>query len=155
MRMSTLSIKRFGGASPSSEYLQLLEDYATAIDAGERQLAFLNSTMSFRAVMASLEESRRAIEQNDKVKRLTRLAFVFISLSFVTGVFGMNLKTLGTGQAEIWQIVVGAVVVYALVALLWTLAVLLPLRNHKSGFGGLGSLSESLIRRVLESHQRG
>jgi hypothetical protein len=39
-----------------------------------------------------LEESRKAIEQAETVKRLTRLAFVFIPISTVCSAFGMNIR---------------------------------------------------------------
>lgn len=45
--------------------------------------------------MLQIEESRRAIQQAETVRRLTILAFIFIPLSSVTGAFGMNLRELG------------------------------------------------------------
>jgi len=60
---------------------------------------------------ASLEESRRAIEQAEKVKRLTLLAFFFVPLSFTASIFGMNFKEFGQGHLSIYifGIVVGPV----------------------------------------------
>jgi hypothetical protein len=49
-----------------------------------------------------LEESRRAIEQAEKLKRLTILAFFFIPLSFLASIFGMNFKQFGQGQQSLW-----------------------------------------------------
>ena len=99
---------------------------------GDQKLSDLNQMMTYRATASSLEttklslkaakaslqESKRGLEQNDKVKRLTQLAFVFIPFSFTTGLFGMNATVLGQGSVKIWQVVVGAVIVYMLVAIL-------------------------------------
>jgi hypothetical protein len=51
---------------------------------------------------ATIEESRRAIEQSERVKRLTLLATFFIPLGFTTSLFGMNLSVLGQGSVEFW-----------------------------------------------------
>ena len=55
--------------------------------------------MMNRAVVA---ESRKGIEQAERVKRLTVLATIFIPLSFVTSLFGMNFQELGTGSQSMW-----------------------------------------------------
>lgn len=49
---------------------------------------------SFNLLMSSMSvlEARRSIEQAERAQRLTLLAFIYIPLSFVTGVFGMNVK---------------------------------------------------------------
>ena len=46
-------------------------------------------------------ESRKAIEQADRVKRLTMLATFFIPLSFSATLFGMNFRVFGQGEVEI------------------------------------------------------
>lgn len=40
----------------------------------------------------NLIESKKAIAEAEQITKLTQLAFVFVPLTFVTGVFGMNLK---------------------------------------------------------------
>lgn len=69
----------------------------------------------------SLLESRRGIQQTSSVVRLTQLAFIFIPLTFTTGVFGMNVEILKNG-APMWQfwvtaatISVGALICIALI----------------------------------------
>lgn len=49
---------------------------------------------SFNLLMSSMSvlEARRSIEQAERAQRLTLLAFIYFPLSFVTGVFGMNVK---------------------------------------------------------------
>lgn len=53
-----------------------------------------------------LAESRRSIEQNATMKRLTTLAFIFIPVSTVAGIFGMNVQ--GLADTEPWVFLVTA-----------------------------------------------
>lgn len=48
---------------------------------------------SFQAIMLTMSmiESQKAIARAETVGKLTSLAFFFIPLSFVTGIFGMNI----------------------------------------------------------------
>ncbi|KAK5680156.1 hypothetical protein LTS10_007083 [Elasticomyces elasticus] len=48
---------------------------------------------------ATIDESRKAIEQSQRVKRLTMLATFFIPVSFCSSLFGMNVDVLGQGTA--------------------------------------------------------
>lgn len=128
LRNACGSLKRFGGESPSDRYRTLLQDYQEIFETYDWKLGGISQLVNFRATtaslaaaQASLKESRKSIEQNHTVKKLTQLAFIFIPLSFVTGAFGMNLSVLNTGSAKTWQVVVSAVVVYVMVAVFWTL----------------------------------
>ncbi|KXL50408.1 MAG: hypothetical protein FE78DRAFT_177392 [Acidomyces sp. 'richmondensis'] len=51
---------------------------------------------------ATIDESRKGIEQSERVKKLTLLATFFIPLSFVTGLFGMNLDILDQSPVSFW-----------------------------------------------------
>jgi hypothetical protein len=51
--------------------------------------------------MMTLEDNKKTIEQAVTVNRLTKLAFIFITLNFVTSAFKMNLIELGTGKVEL------------------------------------------------------
>lgn len=80
--------------------------------------------IGYEASVASLEESKLGIElskagltQNQSVKRLTQLAFIFIPLSFLTSVFGMNIDVLAGDGARWWTVIIGGVIVYILVGL--------------------------------------
>ena len=50
--------------------------------------------------LVQLEESRRAIEQNQMVKKLTILAFLYLPISTVSSVFGMNVQELQLPQYQ-------------------------------------------------------
>jgi hypothetical protein len=55
---------------------------------------------------ASIQEAKRSAEEARLVTELTkatnRLTFIFLPISFVTSVFGMNFKQFGQGQLSIW-----------------------------------------------------
>ena len=44
---------------------------------------------------AAIEESRKAIEQSARLKKLTLLATLFVPLTFSTSLFGVNIDILG------------------------------------------------------------
>lgn len=47
-------------------------------------------------------ESRKAIEQTDRVKKLTLPTTFLIPLSFTASSFGMNFEVFGQGRLGIW-----------------------------------------------------
>ena len=53
-----------------------------------------NAEVSLQTLLANtqLEESRKAIQQGETVKRLTILAFIYVPVSCVSSVFGMNVR---------------------------------------------------------------
>jgi hypothetical protein len=51
---------------------------------------------------AAIEESRKAIEQSERLKKLTLLATLFIPLTFSTSLFGMNIDLLGQNGVRFW-----------------------------------------------------
>lgn len=67
---------------------------------------------------AVIKESREAMLQAEGVVKLTRLAFVFIPLSFTTSFFGMNFKEFGTGSQSIWEWFVASFPILTVVILL-------------------------------------
>lgn len=56
---------------------------------------------------ASIEEAKRSNEQailvTDLTKATNRLTFIFLPVSFLTSVFGMNFRQLGQGTLSIWM----------------------------------------------------
>ena len=70
-------------------------------------LSQFTSSQSLRASFLSITESKRGIEEAHAVMRLTQLAFVFLPLTFVTGIFGMNIEPFG-GDAPAWQFATSA-----------------------------------------------
>lgn len=93
----------------------VVEEYEIYYNILREKFNYEASSASLKASLASLEESRRGIQQNHSVKRLTQLAFVFIPLSFITSTFGMNVDVLTGDKAKWWTVLIGAVIVYFIV----------------------------------------
>ncbi|KAL9078238.1 MAG: hypothetical protein Q9157_002856 [Trypethelium eluteriae] len=51
---------------------------------------------------ANVKEAREAMSQSEIVAKLTRLAFIFVPLSFTSGFFGMNFAQFGSGKLDLW-----------------------------------------------------
>ncbi|KAL2816883.1 hypothetical protein BJX63DRAFT_128267 [Aspergillus granulosus] len=76
----------------------------------ETQMSHKNSELGIQHSKLGIEQSKMGLEQATSVKILTQLAFLYIPLTFVSGVFGMNLQELnGTGQ-HIWVFFVACVI---------------------------------------------
>ena len=128
LRQNLDALQSFTSDASSRRWKSLLQDYERILQEAQQQVSMLAQKMSFLASMASLRESQMAIEQakkgiqqNERVKRLTQLAFIFIPLSFVTSLFGMNITALGTGSAKVWMVVVSVIVTYFVISLSWIL----------------------------------
>lgn len=66
------------------------------------KLSILESRRAIEVSERAMEVTERAERQAHAIGRLTQLAFVFLPLTFVTGVFGMNIKPFNEG-APIWK----------------------------------------------------
>jgi hypothetical protein len=73
----------------------LLHDYEYALEYAENILRDCSEGITVFAHVASIHESEKAIQESRDVTRLTRLATVFVPLSFMTSVFGMNTPEFG------------------------------------------------------------
>lgn len=69
------------------------------------------NAMQMELTNLQIQESRQAIAQADTVANLTILAFIFIPISTVAGIFGMNVIEIGDGT-RLWMfgVTAGAVV---------------------------------------------
>lgn len=61
-----------------------------------------STVMSNVSVQESKRSSREAILVTGLTKATNRLTFIFLPLSFLTSVFGMNFRQLGQGTLSIW-----------------------------------------------------
>ena len=88
--------------SDSKNWKKLKSDYDEVL-AQARQLDedFKDHMRTYVGIM-TLKESKKSIQQADSVRRITQLAFIFVPLTFVTSVFGMNLESFGTGNIKTW-----------------------------------------------------
>lgn len=60
------------------------------------------SRLQIDLVNTQIEESRKAMQQAEVVKRLTALAFIFIPIGTVCSAFGMNVQELSHNLPSIW-----------------------------------------------------
>lgn len=70
---------------------------------------------------ATIDESRRAIEQSERVKKLTLLATLFIPLGFSSSLLGMNIELLGQNAVSFWWffVVCVPITLFAYIIYLW------------------------------------
>ena len=127
MRRNLAALEIFTTSQSSSRWRTMIADYERMLKSAEQQInVVLAQKMTYRAAMASLDESRvgiehakRSMEQNSRLKRLTQLAFIFIPLSFSTSIFGMNLELLGTGNGKTWMVIIAVILSYMATCLIW------------------------------------
>ena len=82
-------------------------EYAKALDKQSQEgITVLMSS-------ASIAESRKAMALQERIGKLTLLAFLFVPLSFTTSFFGMNFKELNAQVMSIWTWFVMAIPVIA------------------------------------------
>lgn len=94
----------------------LLTDFKYLLQRAEALARECEHGMDTLANSSVLDESRRSTENALRVQKLTLLATVFIPLSFVCSIFGMNFKQLGSGSLNvwIWFAVAGPVILFSL-----------------------------------------
>ncbi|KAK4452489.1 hypothetical protein QBC34DRAFT_456517 [Podospora aff. communis PSN243] len=97
LRQTTQWVERDGSAQSAGVSVEhsSLKLHAQVLDAVIEENAAMRRRLDsvYHAVMSTMQivESKRAIEEAEMVSKLTHLAFFFIPLTLVTGVFGMNI----------------------------------------------------------------
>jgi hypothetical protein len=89
----------YKGTSKAQE--GLLKDIDYLIFVYSKLSSEFREHLNYEASIASLKLTRLSTQQSDSVNRITLLAFIFIPLSFVTSVWGMNIDVLG-GKGAKW-----------------------------------------------------
>lgn len=80
----------------------LLNDYEDLLSRARNLSALCVEGANDISTSALLDESSKAVEGSERIKRLTLLAFLFLPLSLATSIFGMNFKEFGTGKMSVW-----------------------------------------------------
>ena len=111
----------------------------------DAQLQSLQMQYSMLNTLDSLEETRASQTQNKTVKRLTQLAMIFVPSSLVFSAFGMNIDVLQGNGVEWWTVVVGAMILYAVLAILM---VMVYLESHKDKKKELRQVKERLRKKL-------
>ena len=82
--------------------------------------AFLMETFTLFMSSISVQDTRLSMDQAQRGSRLTILAFIYVPLSFVTGVFGMNIQQINGSGLNNWVCFVAlAAVVFLTVPIFW------------------------------------
>ena len=80
----------------------LLTNYEHLLSQAERLSTQCQAQMALLMNHAMIAESNKAINQAREVTNLTRLAFVFVPLSFTASLCGMNLRPFVSSAHSIW-----------------------------------------------------
>jgi Mg2+ and Co2+ transporter CorA len=93
------------------EFMSLLQgDFSYLISRVERLVSICDAGKATLMSNASVQESNRSAEEARLVTKLTkatnRVTFIFLPISYVTAVFGMNFSQFGQGSLSIWLWVV-------------------------------------------------
>lgn len=121
LRKCTTFIKHHAGHSEAldsarGQWEALQDDYEHLTHSLIQQGKQLEAAVPLVTAYLQLAESRRANLETKDVSRLTILAFVFVPLSFVSGLFSMN-PDIGPGGSHFWLYFVVALPVVVLVLL--------------------------------------
>ncbi|KAI2618415.1 hypothetical protein GGR54DRAFT_605390 [Hypoxylon sp. NC1633] len=103
----------------------------------------LMSTISVLDAEASMQQTQSGLQQARDAQRLTVLASIYLPLSLVTGIFGMNITEINDSKLPWWvSIVTLATIVACTLAIWWSYIRLERLRGRKN---------ENLKDRTIES----
>lgn len=109
----------FADASPELQpYLRDVHDHLRLVNeevTAQRDL--LTTCLEANMAVISVEQTKLGVRQNESMRQLTRIATVFLPLTFVTGFFGQNFGWLVRHTDPAWAFVVyglgGLVVAFA------------------------------------------
>jgi hypothetical protein len=91
----TNEIVNSAAAMLNEDLLYLIE---RAVSLRNRSETSINLLMS----VASIGEARRSVAQNKNLFRFTIIASVYVPLTFVATIFGMNFRQFGQGELSVW-----------------------------------------------------
>jgi Mg2+ and Co2+ transporter CorA len=91
----------------------ILQDVLQSTAALQR---FLMDTFHLLLSSLSIQEAEASKKHAHRGNMLTQLAFTYVPLSFVTGIFGMNVKEINGSPLSIWTSVVALIVTSAFTA---------------------------------------
>ncbi|KAK8131605.1 hypothetical protein PG984_008043 [Apiospora sp. TS-2023a] len=117
-RAAYQSVMNSTDSKSAEEIDSLLEDFRAALHLAEALRKECSQGIEIVAHNATIRESQKAFAEARSVTKLTKLALVFVPLSFTTSAFGMNLRELGDENAPsiwVWSIITFGIafIVYA------------------------------------------
>lgn len=93
-----------------------IESHQRTLDGVMQLDQFLIETFQLLMSSISVRDSQLSIEQSQRATRLTQLAFIYVPLSFVTGIFGMNVQQINSTGLSIWVCFVTLTIIMVLTA---------------------------------------
>lgn len=81
---------------------QVKQDYEYLGREAIRLAAECASSISLEMNRISIDDAKQSIQQAERVRLLTFLAYLFLQLSFVASLFGMNVAQITTPNPSIW-----------------------------------------------------
>ena len=107
MQADTESAAMLLGVGPADEKLVELQSYGTVIGSWATQLEKVAaSLLGLLAIQESLKASKQAV----RTQNLTILAFIFIPVSTVSSIYGMNTVEIAQHNPHMWQFALTAAV---------------------------------------------
>ena len=79
-----------------------IDNWERLIEEATKLEAFLMETFQLFMSSVSVQDSRLSIDQAERGSQLTFLALIYVPLSFVTGIFGMNIQQINGSGLNIW-----------------------------------------------------
>ena len=98
--------------SLNGEFVQVKKQLEKHLPTLEHNIDIIRVKQQVALATTQLEESRKAIQQSETIKRLTILAFVYIPVQTAASIFGMNARELSP-TPSVWVFVVTALVMLA------------------------------------------
>lgn len=77
----------------------------------EKLSQFLMESFQLLLSSVSTKDAQTSLEQANRGARLTQLAFIYLPLSFLTGIFGMNIRQINGSGPAWWVLLVGLVII--------------------------------------------
>ena len=93
-----------------------IESHQRTLDAVVQLDHVLMETFQLLMSSISLRDTQLSIEQSQRATRLTQLAIIYVPLSFVTGLFGMNVQQINATGLPIWVCFVTLAIIIVLSA---------------------------------------
>lgn len=106
-------------ATPDRAYIGFPEQTLKEIlERSESLERFLMDSFNLLISSTSVLEAALSVEQGIRGQRLSQLAFLYVPLSFVTGIFGMNLKEINGSLLPAWVSVLALAVIVMLTSII-------------------------------------
>jgi Mg2+ and Co2+ transporter CorA len=99
-----------------SSHRGINESLSQILDGIDKLSSFLMDSFQLLISTVSTLDAKHSFEEGKRSTLLTQLAFIYIPLSFVTGIFGMNVKEINSSPLSLWVAVVSLVIIVIITA---------------------------------------